>query len=144
MLHRCQNENSLLCFSYNLPVAKCSLKKLQSCFRGHLKCKKRDSLKLSRLACRLLTQKATFSLTFTITRVTHHTKARMPIVCATGGVCKFHTCPIILSPSLPSALSPSLPFLFCAFSLFTHAPPPLIHSTPHTEQLEEQIAALSC
>lgn len=65
------------------------------------------------------------SLASTIRRVTHHAEVNMPIVVATSRVCKFHTCPIIVSPSLSSPL----PSLFCAFSLTTHAPPLLAH--PH-------------
>ena len=82
----------------------------------------------------------THLLSSTTRRVTHHAEANMPIVRATSRVCKFHTCPIILFPSLSSS---PLPSLFSAFSLFTHAPPPR-SPTPRTEQPEQQKAALSC
>ena len=66
----------------------------------------------------------------------------MPIVHATSRVCKFHTCPIILFPSLSSSSLPSLPF-FCAFSLFTHAPPPsLTHTSHRTAWAAESSAVL--
>lgn len=66
----------------------------------------------------------TSSLTSTARGVTHHAEANMPIVRATSRVCKFHTCPIILPPTLPPSALP-----LCAFSPLTHAPPPLAH--PH-------------
>ncbi|CAB1417698.1 unnamed protein product [Pleuronectes platessa] len=73
--------------------------------------------------------------------MTHHAEANMPTVNATSGVCKFHTCPIILRPSLPPFLPPFLP-PSCVPPLFTtHAHPPR-SLTPHTEQLEKWKAAL--
>lgn len=69
----------------------------------------------------------TSSLTSTARGVTHHAEANMPIVRATSRVCKFHTCPIILPPTLPPSALP-----FCAFSPLTHAPPPsLLTHTSH-------------
>ena len=55
--------------------------------------------------------------------VTHHAEANMPIVHATSRVCKFHTCPIILFPSLSSSSLPSLPFFLCLLSFHTCSPP---------------------
>lgn len=87
----------------------------------------RDNLFLSISVCASLSlPNPHLSLTPAVSTVTHQVETNMPIVRFTSRVCKFHTCPIILSPSIPPSLPPPS---FLVPSLFSHMLTTLAH--PH-------------